>query len=222
MSRICVFVVGVAAVSAAVAACTSPLERAPLSGDDASGTSACSRVTDCYLLAPARAFDGWTVDVRVEPSAVGPIRFSIARVRRARPSDARPWIRHELVFDNRGERTITFADTRRSTMIGPPERRALLAADEGCGYGLATPRSPIEPGACARYLDILTLRPSASRDRTVTLFKGLRGLDRLAPGTYVFRKPIRFRAGRGTASEGTGTAAVVRIVYELERASGSG
>lgn len=217
MRRIAVVVVGAAV--GGLAAPAPMLEPAGLAPDAAGRTDPCAHVTDCYLPAPAPTFDGWRVDVRVEPSAVGPIRVSVGRARRARANDARPWIQHELLLENRGERTVTFADTRRSAIIiGPPGRRALLAADEGCGYGLATPTSPIEPGACATYLDILTLSPRTPASRTVTLFKGLRGLDRLAPGTYVFRKPTRLRAGRDLPAKDAGRAAVLRIVYEIERA----
>jgi hypothetical protein len=219
MRRIAVVVVTVAGGLAAPAPMLEPARLAP---EAAGRTDPCAQVTGCYTAAPAPAFDGWRIDVTIEPSAVGPIRVSVGRARRARANDARPWFRHELVLENRGPRTVTFADTRTSAIIGPPERRALLAADEGCGYALATPTSPIEPGACALYLDILTLRPQRAARRTVTLFKGLRGLDRLAPGTYVFRKPIRFQAGRKPPKHGAGRTAVLRIVYELDRAAPSG
>ncbi len=87
----------------------------------------------------------------------------------------------------------------------------------GCGYGLSSPRAPIDPGACATYLDILPVEPGRSAYRTITLFKGLRGLDRLQPGSYVFEKPIRFETGIELPEAGAGRTAVLRLVYEVER-----
>ena len=214
-------VVAAVAVVSGLSAPAPMLEPARLAPDAAGRTDPCAQVTDCYAAAPGPASDGWTMDVRAEPSAVGPIRVSVGRARRARANDARPWLRQELALENRGERTVTFADTRTSAIVGPPERRALLAADEGCGYGLATPTSPIESGACATYLDVLTLAPQRAASRTLTLFKGLRGLDRLSPGTYVFGKRIRFQAGRKPPEQRAGRTAVLRIVYELDRAAPS-
>jgi hypothetical protein len=77
-----------------------------------------------------------------------------------------------------------------------------LAADEGCGYAV----QPLVP-VCRLDLRLLTVEPRASVAGTITLFKGLRGMKPLAPGTYVFRKEIRFQAGREFP---------FRLVYRVE------
>lgn len=214
MRRIAAAVVG---ACSAVAGCTTPLEPARVLPNGSESTRACTPVTECSSRPSKGGVGAWTVRVSVEPAVVGPVRVSLRDLRRAPANDARPWIELELVFENRRRRPITFVDTRRSAIVGPRGRRALLAADVGCGYGFATPRGPIEAGACAAYLDILTLKAHGSESRTVTLFKGLRGLDRLEPGTYVFAKPIRFQPGHELPEDGEGRAAVLRLVYELER-----
>jgi hypothetical protein len=123
------------------------------------------------------------------------------------------------VFENRGDRLVRFADTRTSAFIGPlGHRRRLLAADEGCGYGFQTPTSPIEARVCLLDLDAFAVKPHASVSRTVTLFKGLRGMEPLTAGTYVFERLIRFRVGHRIPDEGTGRTAVLRLVYEVEPA----
>lgn len=49
--------------------------------------------------------------------------------------------------------------------------------------------------------------------RTITLFWDLPGAGQLKPGTYVFRLPLRFAAGRRPPESGRGHAAVLRLVY---------
>ena len=53
----------------------------------------------------------------------------------------------------------------------------------------------------------------------MTLFHGLPGMEPLAPGTYVFERPIRFHAGEDVPGPGTGRDAVLRIRYEIRRES---
>lgn len=171
-------------------------------------------------LPPAGAIDGWTIRVSVEPSIVAPIVVSVRPARPATRNDARPWVRHELVFENRGDRPIQFADTETSAFIGPSgHRRRLLAADESCGYGYETPKSPIEARVCLALINAFAVKPHASVSRTLTLFKGLRGMERLAPGTYAYKRLIRFRLGREIPPPGTGRTAVLKVVYEVERGS---
>jgi hypothetical protein len=154
---------------------------------------------------------GWTVTVSVEPSDLGPIRLSVSNTRTAPVTDAHGWLEHDLVFDNTGDRPITFADTRTAALLGPPGRRMLLASDSGCGYSL----HPLGP-ACLAYLDLLTVKPHRSATRTVTLFKGLRGLAPLEPGRYVFRKTVRFAVGLQPPPPGAGRDFTVRLVYRIE------
>jgi hypothetical protein len=168
---------------------------------------------------PPGAIDGLIVKVSVEPSNLWPIVVSVGPARSAPRNDARPWVQHELVFENTGDRPVRFADTRTSAFIGPSgHRRRLLAADEGCGYGWETRTSRIEARVCLLYLDEFEVRPHASVSRTVTLFKELRGMEPLTAGTYIFERAIRFRVGHEIPDEGTGRTAVLRLVYEIEAA----
>jgi hypothetical protein len=88
---------------------------------------------------------------------------------------------------------VRLGDTRRSAYLLGPARRALLGADEGCGYGLSSGSDEIDVGVCAEYLDAPTLRPGERIKRTVTVFKGLKGMKPLQAGIYVFRKRITYR-----------------------------
>jgi hypothetical protein len=158
------------------------------------------------------ASDGWSVQVSVEPSELGPIAVSVGRVRPAPVNGSRAWLQHDLVLENRGDRPVTFADTRNGMFLGPRARRVLLAADQGCGYGIYKRRIEL---ACLLYLDIPTLDPHTSLTRTLTLWKGLPGMNPLRPGTYVFRHPIRFRIGREPPADGRGQTAMLEIDYRV-------
>lgn len=171
---------------------------------------------------PAGTIGGWRVAVSVEPTVVGPIAVSVRPIRPAPTTDARPWAQHELVLENTGGRPIQFADTDTSAFIGPAgHRRRLLAADKTCGYGYETPTSPIEAGVCLLMLNAFAVEPHSSRSQTITLFQGLRGMERLVPGSYVFEKQIRFWPGRRTPPPGSGRTVLLRVVYEIERLRGS-
>ena len=157
------------------------------------------------------AGDGWTVQVSVEPSDLGPIVVSVARVRPVQERGSHAWLQHELLFENTGDRRITFADTRTAAVLGPPGRPMLVASDSGCGYYRVKPLR----GACPMYLDFPSVKPHDSISRTVTLWKGLRGMTPLATGTYVFRKLLRFQAGREVPEEGAGRAVTIELVYRV-------
>jgi hypothetical protein len=176
------------------------------------------------LVAPAAqealTTDHWRVQVSVKPSRLGPIVFSAQHPARAKPTDSHPWIVHDLVFRNTGDRPVSFADTRGSEFVGEAGHNRLLVADQGCGYARNSPRAPVRTGVCAAYLDLLVVKPHASAGRSITLFKGLPGMAHLTPGTYVFRRPVRFQSGKRQPGEGKGRSGVVRLVYRI--ASGSG
>jgi hypothetical protein len=157
------------------------------------------------------AGDGWTVQVSVARSDLGPVVVSVRRVRRVRESDSRMWLQHDLVFKNASDRTVTFADTRTAAVLGPVGRPMLVASDEGCGYYRVKPLR----GACLAYLDFITVKPHGSASRTITLWKGLPGMKPRSVGTYVFRKPMRFQVGRAVPADGTGHTATIRLVYRL-------
>jgi hypothetical protein len=152
------------------------------------------------------AREGWVVSVALRAGGLGPVEVAVGPLRPAPPNNSYPWLEHELVITNTADRPITFADTRTVRILD-----GLLVAEEGCGYALR----PLEP-ACLLYLDIPSLPPGDSRSRTVTLWKGLPGLQALEPGTYVFRKVLRFAFGRAAPGPGTGARAVVRLVYRVE------
>jgi hypothetical protein len=65
------------------------------------------------------------------------------------------------------------------------------------------------------YLDIPTIEPGESHTRTVTLWKGLRGMSALRPGTYVVQQAFRFRVGIHAPEPGAGRAIRLRIVYRV-------
>jgi hypothetical protein len=159
----------------------------------------------------------WRVRVAVRPSRLGPIGFAAKNLARTKRTNSHPWIQHDLVFRNAGDRPATFDDTRSSTLLGETGHERLLAADEGCGYALNYPGAPAKAGACQAYLDVLTVKPHASAKRSITLFKGLPGMDPLVAGTYVFRRPVRFQPGARPPSAGEGRSGVLRLVYEIRR-----
>jgi hypothetical protein len=159
----------------------------------------------------------WRVRVTVKPSQFGPIGFAAANLARTKRTNSHPWIQHDLVFRNTGDRPVTFDDSRSSTFIGQADRDRLLAADEGCGYALNYPGAPAKAGACQTYLDVLTVRPHASANRSITLVRGAPGMDPLVAGTYVFRRPVRFKLGALPPDAGEGRSGVVRLVYKVKR-----
>jgi hypothetical protein len=105
---------------------------------------------------------------------------------------------------------VRLGDTRTSAYLRGPVRRALLGSDEGCGYGISSGIDEIDVGICADYLDAPTLRPGERIKRTVTLFKGLKGMRPLHAGIYVFRKRITYRV----ASREERTRRV-RVIYRI-------
>jgi hypothetical protein len=136
----------------------------------------------------------WTAQVSVEPTEVGPLEVSVGEV--SKPRGARPGgstIHHELTFENAGEREISFENQRSSRFVG--EGTGLLVADNGCGYAIDGPGSPIEVGGCRSNLDLIELEPGETESRDVSLFRGLRGMDELEPGEYVFEHPVSFAVG---------------------------
>jgi hypothetical protein len=119
------------------------------------------------------------------------------------------------VFENTGNRPVTFADSRTAKRLGPRRKPLLLVADQGCGYSFYEGRIEL---VCLTYLDIPTVKPHGVLKRTVTLWKGLRGMGRLEPGTYVFRKKVHFQLGEKPPTRGAGRTATLRIVYQVDAA----
>jgi hypothetical protein len=163
----------------------------------------------------------WRVRVTVKPSRLGPIGFAVRNLARGKRASSRPWIKHDLVFRNTGNRPVTFDGSRTSKFIGEAGHARLLAADEGCGYALNYPGAPAKAGACRAYLELLTVKPHASARQLITLTWGLPGMDRLVPGTYVFRRPVRFQLGNRPPDDGLGPSGVVRLAYEVHERTGS-
>jgi hypothetical protein len=153
----------------------------------------------------------WTVRVSLSRSKVGPLRLRTGRVRRGPETSSKPWVQHKIRVRNVGSRRVRLGDTRTSAYLRGPVPKALLGADEGCGYGFASGSDEIDVGVCADYLDAPTLRPGESIRRTVTLFKGLRGMKPLRAGTYVFTKRISYKARGREARTGR-----VRVIFRIE------
>jgi hypothetical protein len=150
-----------------------------------------------------------TIQVRIAPASIGPVSLSVTRLHPAKQNDAHPWVTHKIVFENRGDRLVEFDDTRHSAFVPNDAKPVLLVADEGCGYGKASPSAPIEAGACATYLDLMTVAPGKTATRDVTIFKGLKGMSKLKPGTYSFAKKISFH------SDGQRWSKTVRLIYTI-------
>lgn len=135
----------------------------------------------------------WTVGVSLDRSRIGPLQLTTGSVRRAPSSSSHPWIQHRVKITNMNDRKVRLGDTRTSKYLDGPVERALLGADEGCGYGYSEGQEGIDVGVCALYLDIPTLGPGESIRRTITLFKDLDGMQPLEAGTYAFHKKVKFR-----------------------------
>jgi hypothetical protein len=142
---------------------------------------------------------------------MGPLALRTSAVRRAPETSSNPWIRHRVWIRNVGRKRVRLGDTRRSAYLRGPRERALLGADEGCGYGIASGSDEIDVGLCAAYLDAPTLRAGERIKRTVTLFKGLRGMNRLRAGTYVFHKKVRYKVGNRE-----GRTRHLKVIYKIE------
>jgi hypothetical protein len=153
------------------------------------------------------------VDVSLSRSRFGPLLISTGAARRAPSSSSHPWIQHRVKFTNlNDQRKVHLGDTRTSKYLDGPPDRALLGADEGCGYGYSEGQEGIDVGVCAAYLDIPTLSPGESIRRTVTLFKGLDGMQPLEAGTYEFHKKVKFSVGHRPERIRSLT-----ITYDIER-----
>ena len=178
------------ALAAVLASCTP---------DPTSPTPRSAPSPEASAEAPAEpSFDGWHVDVAVSPARVGPVDISVAKLSSAPKNNAEPWIQHVLIVRNRSGRMVDFDDTRTSKFLFMGKKPVLLAADEGCGYGIPSPNAPIEPGACATYLDLYEVKPHGKETREITISKGLNGMSAMRAGTYVFRKVMRFHSGGRT------------------------
>lgn len=163
-----------------------------------------------------QTFGGWRIEVRLRPSRVGPLVLATGPLRAAPQNNAHPWLRHDLIFRNRSDRPLRFDDTRTSKFLRQSGHAILLAADEGCGYGLPSPDAAAEAGACRDYLDAFTVEGHASVTREITLSKDLSGMADLGEGVYPFRKDISFTVG----SSGRKYHRTISIVYHVQREDG--
>ena len=108
---------------------------------------------------------------------------------------------------------MTFRGLGLAAELGPRDRPALLVASGPCSFAGSRRHITI---ACLAYLDIPSVGPHDTETRTVTLWKGLAGMSRLRPGTYVARYPLRFVFGRRLPTEGKSRAGAVNLVYRVE------
>jgi len=155
----------------------------------------------------------WTVDVSLSRSRLGPLQISTGVARRAPSSTSHPWIQHHVKITNlNDERKVNLGDTRTSRYLDGPPDRALIGADEGCGYGFSEGQTGFGVGWCLLYLDIPTLKPGEGIRRTVTLFKGLGSMQPLELGTYEFHKKVKFSVGHRPERIRSLT-----ITYDIER-----
>jgi hypothetical protein len=158
------------------------------------------------------AGDGWTVSVSVRTVGLGPVDVSVGPFRPANGWGGQ-WLEHDLVLTNKGHGNVTFADTWRADVLGRRGRPMLIAtADWRCGYRAVRPLR----AWCLLPLDFVSIRPGRSSTRVATLWKGVRRMVPLEPGTYVFRHPLRYRFGWHVPDEGEGRAGVIKLVYRVE------
>jgi hypothetical protein len=157
------------------------------------------------------ARDGWNVTVSAKATGLGPVDVSVGPFRPA-TGWGRQWLEHDLVLTNNGDRRVTFADTWRADILGPRRRPVLIAeADGRCGYRAVRPLR----AACVLPLIFVHIKPGGSVARVTTLWKGLRRMAPLVPGTYVFRQPFRFQFGTHVPGEGEGRSGAIELVYRV-------
>jgi hypothetical protein len=163
------------------------------------------------------AEDGWAVMVSAKAVGLGPIDVSVGPFRPATGWGNR-WLEHDLVLTNTGDRPVTFADTWTVAVLGPPGRPMLIAeADGRCGYRAVRPLRV----ACILPLIFVGIRPGRSETRVATLWKGVRRMAPLEPGTYVFRQPLRYRLDRHVPTAGEGRTGAIKLVYRVEADAGA-
>jgi hypothetical protein len=156
--------------------------------------------------------EGWIVTVSVKTVGLGPVEASVGLFTPAE-GWGRQWLEHDLVLTNTGNRQVTFADTWTAAMLGPRRHPVLLAeADGRCGYRAVRPLR----AACVLPLIFVDIKPGRLQTRVATLWKGLRRMNPLRAGTYVFRQPLRFRFGRTPPAAGTGRRGAIELVYRVE------
>lgn len=170
---------------------------------------------------PSADIGGWSVRVSAEPTSIRSLAVSVGPARAVRETGSHPWIQHDLVFENLGRRTVQLTGTRSpAAFIGPAgHRRRLLASSGLCGYA-PEGRGSRFTLACLAMLDVTDLKPGAPQTGAITLFKGLRGMEPLIAGTYVF--DFRFRIGRPAQPVGSGRRFALKIVYEIQPTLGDG
>jgi hypothetical protein len=161
------------------------------------------------------AAEGWRVTVSAKAVRLGPMDVSAGPLRPA-TGWGRTWLEHDLVLSNTGERKITFADTWRAGVLGLPGRPMLVAeADGRCGYRAVRPLRAV----CRLPLIFVDIQPGRTVTRLATLWKGLRRMAPVEPGTYAFRQPLRFSFGKYPPTEGRGHAGAIKLVYRVEASS---
>jgi hypothetical protein len=146
------------------------------------------------------------LDVAVEGRALGPLTVSVGAVSVAPANEARTWVTHDLTLTNESDSLVFVNDPRHGVLLG--DRRSLLAAVGGCGYGLHGGDEPVTV-ACLGSYQPLRIEPHASHVLGLALTKELPGMPPLAPGEYVLKHTIRYRQDRPfddpreTGSQGT-------------------
>jgi hypothetical protein len=156
--------------------------------------------------------EGWIVTVSARAVGLGPVDVATGPVRPAE-GWGHVWLQHDLTLTNTGNRPVAFADTWTTAVLGPRDRPVLVAtADERCGYHAVRPLRAV----CRLPLIFVDIRPGRTVTRLATLWKGLRRMAPLEPGTYVFRQPFRFSFGKYPPAEGRGHAGAIKLVYRVE------
>lgn len=156
------------------------------------GTTSASSATEDEANGAAASWGAFSFQISTAPVAVGPITVDVQRPRR-RGDGNRRRLEVDLVFENGHGSTATFTDHYRSSAFasgGAGDQ--LLVADRGCGWAVLDQGGPVSPGFCNAYLDGLSLKPGASGVRTLSVWRGLKGMTPLNAGHYEFVRPVKF------------------------------
>ena len=169
----------------------------------------------------APTVDGWAITVSLDPSRIGPLRFTTGPVREAKTGDAHAWVQHTISITNVGSRPVFVRQTGRSSFLGG---KRLLAGDWGCGYGSSGPNAPVHAGACILPLIVHTVEPDASLSLVVGLSKDLPGMQPVTSGVYTFRQPISFTLGGGrfAAPASKQVDGTLRVTYTIRPSTATG
>ncbi len=150
--------------------------------------------------------------VRVEGAGLSPLMVSTSSLRSSGAGDSNGWLRHTVTLDNAGPDPVYTNDFRSTTMLGDQE---ILAATDGCGYASGDdPTQPVTP-ACRSSYQPVTIAPGDSYAFTITLWRGLAGMNPVTARTYQWDLEVKIGDDAFTRPDETGDkVGTVTIRYD--------